>query len=302
MKIHILIGAIFFITNSAYSAEPRIKTNLNKSTLKANESFSLNYKLISAKNRRLINPSGLVSLYSYSDSSCSSGQTQIGSVLDLSLSNESTYSFSSSGTFYIKPSIQGYSGSCLGPISVLSTQSNFERLSFTQLSQNSSIFDLKLDMESFNGELFANSTGKVSISLKSRADCSGSRIPGTRSSTLKPKNGSKRFRVTRPNVQDVYVCASSGSVQASFRIDLGQICSSSLFSHAEEVDDSSGTCRILRCESNYLLLPSNSCIQMENSKSRFVEYITESSVNPQVKSYTISIFKKPSQQEPKTNC
>ena len=181
-------------------------------TYQVSQTFPLSYSLFTSSRSKIKIPSGTVTLYSYTDSSCSVGATQVGSPLDLSTSTTGTYSFSFPGSYYIKPSIVGYTSSqCIGPMTVNSAGVPFEVLGLSSSIVNNKR-TLSLRWEDLSGAL-STSTSKSTIRVYSNSSCSGAVTSGIRPFSLSPKNGLASVIISS-SASSLYAKATSGLISS----------------------------------------------------------------------------------------
>ena len=214
VKIVSISSCIVFSSfiSDAMASSPTIRTSLTLKPLITGQSFSLPYSLYSRTKSRIKIPSGTVTLYSYTDSSCSVGATQVGSPLDLSTSTTGTYSFSSPGSYYLKPSIVGYTSSqCIGPMTVNSAGVPFEVLGLSSSIVNNKR-TVSLRWEDSSGTL-STSSSKSTIRVYSNSSCSGAATPGIRPFSLSPKNGLASVIISS-SASGLYAKATSGLISS----------------------------------------------------------------------------------------
>lgn len=212
--------------SNAIAATPLVKASaVSPASIKAAETFSLSYYLINSNNRRVSPPSGIVDLYSYTDSQCISQVGKVGDSLDLSISTKKTYSIAIPGVFYLKPTAIGYTGNCVGPLTVNSAETLFQKLELQKSAVLNNSVSISVYWLDNSNVVAASATEKATIFLSQNQNCS-SRITGTRSTTLAPKNGISIFKTILPQVSPVYACAASISGQITAQaIELTASCS-----------------------------------------------------------------------------
>ena len=179
-------------------------------TLKLGQTFSTSFSLYTPAQSKIKSPSGSLTLYSYTDSSCTVGMTQVGSSLDLSVSTTGTYSFSSPGSYYLKPSIVGYTSSqCDGPYTINQANIPFERLGISASIVNTkrTIF---LRWENNSGVLSVETTSSASLKIYSDSSCS-TVVPLPRPYSAIPKNGQASIILDLPD-PTLYGKATSGLI------------------------------------------------------------------------------------------
>ena len=225
MKKRIIGMIIVIMEGAAYAADPAVVASKpNPSSLKSPDVFKISYYLKNSRGTRIMSPSGSVSLYSYSDPSCSNQLQQVGSSLDLSVGTIGSYSISSSGTYYLKPTLTGYVGNCVGPLTVLGTTYVgsdgtsqplvFQKLSLSKSPSSSGNVNISLSWLNDSDLLVTTSTSsnKATFFLSQSQSCS-SRISGSRLPSYSPKFGQASFSTSLPNVTPVFGCAYAYSGQ-----------------------------------------------------------------------------------------
>lgn len=210
-----LIFVALLSAQSSIAAEPQIKASLAKTSLKSNESLVVKYILLNSSNRR-VSPANSgnsqIQLKSYSDSDCNQNVSDLGSSIAYSAAQTGSYSLSP-GTYYVKPYSVGYSGACMGPISVLDPSVPFEKLVIEKGTESNNKVPLLLSWKSNSDQVAVSSAEKASLSFYSNSSCT-SRVSKSRIYSLYPKNGTSSILIPKPG-NGIYVKAKSGSISSS---------------------------------------------------------------------------------------
>lgn len=222
-----ILSSMLFVANS--EAAGTIKAAVQKRTVKTNESFSVSYRLLT-QSKRISPYAGSLSLFLYSDSSCSSQISQLGQAITLSNQNKSgTYSIESAGSFYIKPIVDGYTGDCLY-VNVLDANVPFEKLSVVAGNPVSGKNPVTIRWENNSGALAASAAEVAKVEVFSNESCS-IKAPRVRTLSVAPRNGLASVKITRSSSGSLYLKAVS-SLKVSECVELPAV-SCSQGTHAE---------------------------------------------------------------------
>lgn len=216
-KLFIFLG--LFLSSSAFSAN--IKTSIQKTSVNVGEQVQISYSILSNSSRKVgvTSPSlqnKTLILRRYQLSGCPTGTgTQVGTELTLSNSHSKPYTFSTPGTFYLKPEVEGdYNSTCFGPITVFPNQSTqFEAMSLIVSGLSTNSTNVVLEWKDNAGN-YSTTTQPATVSLYSDSSCSIKTLR-TRTVTVSPKNGLSSLSVQTPSTPvDIYIKATSGLISS----------------------------------------------------------------------------------------